>query len=213
MIHLQAEIVPAFDAAIKRMEATEASAVLTQELRRRSMLPPAAGSLQDLKSAALRAINSSQGNLNLGPAHENQGIELVRGQMARLRGSLHKDFGAATDVPSLQALKDRVLREVAPSDSTAPKAVFANEVRATFRAAVEKAPSTIDVVRLIHDFQYSTGLDLSRKPGAKDQTRAALDLSRRLNLIARGESSLPAEKQLLTVFEVLDLPREPAAGP
>jgi hypothetical protein len=162
---------------------------------------------------SLTQLNSAVGNLNPEAAHENQAIEHVRQQAQGARRRLEKAF--AEDLPDLNETKKILLDVFAaqtPSNNTAGALItgHGNSVREVVRDRINKATTDKELIDILTETETSTGIDLSKRPGAKKQTEFSLNLANDLQLASQRGSTVPPARKLETLYTILKTPKETA---
>ncbi len=166
-------------------------------------------SLTDITKSLTTWLNSTANNLNVGDAVENQAIETLREQMVN---GLEKLWDKVREKQALQEeikfeeAKEILLKAVEPSKGETDRIEFANEQRETLKEIIDQTKEGeqgwLELVEWFESFKTSFAIDLSKKEGARNQTKFALQLAAKCRCLS-GESLL---KEL---FQLRDIPDQP----
>jgi hypothetical protein len=170
---------------------------------------------QTLESVEKRVagwLNSTPCNLNPEDAVENQAIETVRGQLLRAKDKLNEiamKEGASENKAIFQKAQDEIKTILKNNDDNTDRVKHANEIREIYRNMINnvKEGDWQELTRLTGDMANTMGTDLSKKEGASDQTKFALELDQQLKAMSVGGVS--GEEFLKKLFELREMPKEP----
>ena len=165
--------------------------------------------LKDHLKYSLSQLNSSPGNLNPELASENQAIEHVRQQAMGARSRLAKAFDE--DIPDLNETK-KILLEVFAPQTPSNKPVGAlitqhgNSVRQVVRDRINNATTDKELAEILADTETSTGIDLSKRAGAKTQTSYSLQLANDLRNARDPDFPMNSNDRLESVYKIRSTP-------
>ena len=152
-------------------------------------------------------LNSTPNNLNVEDAVENQAIEIIRSQIVsglkKLETEVEKKDKTGEEVTFKDA-KNILLEALSSGDSSTSRVNTANDIKKFMHEIIEtiKEGDMVGLIRWANNFKTSTGIDLSKKEGAKDQTEYALKLVNECN-------NLSGKELITKLFELRKIPDQP----
>jgi hypothetical protein len=206
---------PTFEFAVNAYRDEHGDAALVTKLR---ALNQAAGMkgvphatkrpLKDHLKYSLSQLNSSPGNLNPELASENQAIEHVRQQSQHARKALDKLYVDPDKTPDVAAAKKTLLDIFEPSKNSSGTAItdFANEARTVVSDRIKNATTNVELYAILSETETSTGIDLSKRAGAKTQTSYSLQLANDLRNARDPEFPMSSNDRLEAIYKVRKTP-------
>jgi RHS repeat-associated protein len=173
-----------------------------------SRAPKESESVEKHLKFGLTKLNSVPGNLNPEAAHENQAIEHVRQQGLRIEGAIEdkiKQNGGET--LKFGELKKVIKDGFALSQSGTPITDFADEARGIIQDRLDKATTDSELLSILKESMVSTGIDLNKTSGSKEQTSFALNYHANVLDITNPDTSKTPEERMDMVFSLLDMPK------
>jgi hypothetical protein len=159
-------------------------------------------SLEELTKKVATWLNSTPANLNPENSDENQAIEIIRKQAESVRTSIDSMCLDGDEKDSLK-VKNTILTAFKETEAKSGLKKFANVIRKIIRKAIMNIDEkdTLGLLGLLDDVKTSTGIDLSKKEGAKAQTSYALSLVDRCR-------KLSGKELLNALFDIRKMPFE-----
>lgn len=153
----------------------------------------------------LTKLNSTPGNLNPENAHENQAIEKVREQALLVEERLGKAFSES--IPTLDEVKTIMKTGFKLSDGGTPIKDYADSVRKFVHKRIDEATDVIQLSRILHETKVSTGVDLNKGSGTKEQTSFALSYIEKVTEASDPNSTMTDEERLDVVWSLRAIPK------